>query len=144
MMEESRNWALIAAACSSLLAAAAHLGCIAFGPSWYRALGAGESMARMAASGDWYPTVITLGIAAVLGVWGAYALSGAGVLPHLPLLRPALCVITAIYLLRGLAFVPMQLGMPGRSTSFWLWSSAICLAIGALHLIGLYQTWRRL
>lgn len=144
MIEESRNGALVAAAGCSLLAAAAHLGCIALGPSGYRALGAGESMARMAAAGHWYPTVITLAIAAVLGVWGAYALSGAGVLPHLPLLRPALCVITAVYLLRGLAFVPMRIAMPGRSTSFWLWSSAICLAIAALHLIGLIQSWRRL
>lgn len=142
-MQESFNWTLIAAACCSLLAALAHLGCIAFGPSWYRALGAGESMARMAAAGDSYPTVITLAIAAVLGVWSAYALSAAGVLPRLPLLRPALCAITAVYLLRGLAFVPMQIWMPGRSMRFWLWSSAICLAIAALHVIGLYQTWQR-
>lgn len=143
-MEDHRNWTLIVAACCSLSAALAHLGCIWFGPSWYRALGAGEAMAQMAAAGNLYPTVITLTISAVLAAWGAYALSGAGVLPRLPLLRLALCAIAAVYILRGLAFVPMQIWMPGRSTSFWLWSSSICLTIGLIHIVGLRQVWSRL
>ena len=143
-MDDNRNRALIVAAGCSFSAALVHLGCIWFGPSWYRALGAGEPMAQMAAAGHWYPTTIALAIAAVLAIWGAYALSGAGVLPRLPLLRFVLCAIAAVYLLRGLAFVPIQIGMPGRSTAFWLWSSGICLAIGAVHVVGLRQAWSRL
>ena len=30
---------------------------------------------------------------------------------------------------------------PGNSMAFWLWSAAICLGIGLLHLAGLVQSW---
>ena len=143
-MAATRNSPLILGASLSATAALAHLGCIVFGASWYRFLGAGEQMAVMAARGHWYPTVVTSIIAAVLLVWALYALSGAGVIHRLPLLRPVLCAITAVYLLRGLAFAPMLALFPGRSPAFWLWSSAICLAIGVVHLVGVYQAWPRL
>ena len=80
-------------------------------------------------------------IAGVLSVWGLYAWSGAGVIRRLPFLRLGLIIITAIYLLRGLLFSPMQAYFPGNSATFWYVSSAICLAIGILHLIGLFQVW---
>ena len=81
-------------------------------------------------------------IAFVLGAWSLYALSGAALIRALPLLRTVLCVITAIYLLRGLAVLP--LAVLGKSTPFWWWSSMICLLIGAVHLVGLLQVWPRL
>ena len=40
-------------------------------------------------------------------IWAAYALSGAGVLPKLPLLQIALCAIAGVYLLRGVAGIPI-------------------------------------
>jgi len=40
-------------------------------------------------------------IACVLGVWAAYALSGAGVLQPLPLLAFVLTAITAVYRCEG-------------------------------------------
>ncbi len=132
---------LIAGASISAGAALLHLGCIAFGAPWYRALGAGDAMARMASAGHWYPTVVTLAIAAVLALWALYALSGAGVIRRLPLLRTALCAITAIYLLRGVAFVVLMPHFPGNSGMFWVLSSGICLAAGSLHLLGLRRTW---
>jgi hypothetical protein len=119
-----------------------HAGCIVFGAPWYRFFGAGERMAQMASAGHWYPTVVTVAIASVLATWSLYALSGASVIRALPLLRPALCAITAVYLLRGLAILP--LAVLGRTTPFWWWSSAICLLIGAVHLVGLLQVWPRL
>ncbi|WP_199899933.1 hypothetical protein [Asaia prunellae] len=98
-------------------------------------------MAQMAAAGDLYPTSVTLIISAILAVWATYALSGAGVLPPLPFLRIALCAITAFYLLRGVVFEPMQVWFPGRSASFWVWSSSICFIIGVIHIVGLRQIW---
>jgi len=136
------NAFLIAGALLSALAAALHVGCIAFGAPWYRFFGAGERMAQMAIAGSWYPTVVTAAIASVLAMWSLYALSGAAVIRALPLLRPALCLITAIYLLRGLAILPLAL--LGKTTPFWWWSSTICLLIGIVHLIGLSQVWARL
>ena len=143
-MDADRNVFLIAGAMLSALAAALHVGCIFFGAPWYRFFGAGEQMARLAESGSWYPAVVTLAIVAVLLAWSLYALSGAGVLPRLPLLRPALCAITAVYLLRGLVVVPLFLLMPEKTTAFWVWSSAICLVFGIVHLVGTSQAWTRL
>lgn len=135
---------LVLAGAGSLAASLLHLACIAGGADWYRALGAGERMARMAARGHWYPTVITLGIAAVLSVWALYAWSGAGLLRRLPFLRPCLCAIAGVYLLRALAFVPLQVFFPGNSAAFWYLTSGISLGLGLLHAFGLRQAWSRL
>lgn len=140
----SPNRFLLAGAAASAAAALVHFGCIVFGASWYRFLGAGEGMARMAERGERHPTLMAAGIGTVLLVWALYAVSGAGVVRRLPLLRTALCAITVIYLLRGIAFVVLQPLFPGNSLTFWLVSSGICLAIGIVHAIGLRQRWREL
>jgi len=140
-MIAKRNSFLLLAGASSFIAALLHLACIAGGSEWYRTLGAGQQIADMAARGHWYPTTMAIFIAGVLSVWGLYAWSGAGVIRRLPFLRLGLVTITAIYLLRGLLFSPMQAHFPGNSATFWYVSSAICLAIGLLHLIGLLQVW---
>lgn len=140
-----RNPWLLAGGAMSLAAAAVHLGAIAGGAPWYRALGAGERMARLAEAGRVTPHLATLGIAAVLAGFGAWALSGAGVLPRLPLLRPALVAITLVYLARGLVlFWPAALQRPDLSRAFLLWSSAIVLVIGLVHAIGVWRGWTSL
>lgn len=135
---------LVAGAAMSAAAAIAHLGCIVFGAAWYRVLGAGEQMARMAEAGHWYPTAVTLAIATLLMAWSAYALSGAGLIPRLPLLRSGLCAITAAYLLRGLAFPVLMPHFPDNGPVFWWVSSGICLLMGLVHLVGLWQAWPQL
>jgi hypothetical protein len=132
--------------CGGVLTAAAsllHVGIILGGPEWYRFFGAGERMAWLAARGSPYPTVITIGIAAVLGGWALYALSGAGVIRRLPLLRPALAAIAAIYLARGVLGVPLVLlvddpyaaQLRARMT-FMVVSSAACICLGLCYAVG--------
>jgi hypothetical protein len=140
----SPNRFLIVGAILSALAALIHVGCIIFGGTWYRALGAGERMAQMAEAGHWYPSAMAGAISLVLLGWSAYALSGAGVIRRLPLLRFVLCGVTAVYLVRGLVFVPLMPYFPGNSVMFWLVTSAICLGFGLVHLAGLRQAWARL
>jgi len=140
---------LIIAGSFSFLAAILHIGIIVGGPSWYRFFGAGESMALMSEKGSIKPTIITLGIATVLFVWVAYAWSGAGLLPSLPLLKFILPAITAIYLIRGLAglvapFITNHPQIKQNSTIFWVWSSIICLVIGLFHLMGIIAIWSTL
>ena len=118
-----------------------HVGCIIFGAPWYRFFGAGEKMAQMADAGSATPTIITSGIVFVLLAWAYCALAGVGIAPKPPLLRFALSAIAAIYLARGLMVFAMMKTMPGRSLEFWLWSSAICLVLGAVYLIGTKQSW---
>ena len=135
---------LVAGAALSAVTALLHLACIAFGAPWYRFMGAGEQMVKMVSNGRWYPTVVTLIIAAVLSIWSLYALSGAGVIPKLPFVRLALCAITGIYLLHAVAFPALTTYIPGNSMAFWLWSSAICFVFGVVHFIGLCQVLGRL
>jgi hypothetical protein len=135
------NLYLVAGGLLSALAAALHLGCIVFGAPWYRFLGAGEQMARMAESGSTYPAKVTIAIAAMLLVWSAYAFSGAGAIPRLPMLRLVLCAIAAAYLLRGFLFFPLMPVFPGNSLAFWLVSGGICALLGVIHVLGIRQAW---
>ena len=124
-----RPW-LIAGGALSFGAAALHLAIIVGGPDWYRFFGAGEAMARLAARGDPRAAITTLGIAVVLSLWGLYALSGAGLIRRLPLLRTCLVLISAAYLLRAAILIPLLLN-PYHLTTFWIWSSAIVAVYGA-------------
>lgn len=128
---------LLAGGVLSAIASLLHLGCIVGGPNWYRFFGAGERIARMAERDWWRPAPITLFIAIVLALWATYALSGAGVLPRLPLLKLGLGVITAIYLLRAFALPWMLTAMPDRSATFLWVSSGVVLVYGLVHLAGL-------
>ena len=107
-MTATQNMYLVLAGVCSFIAALAHLACIAGGPTWYLTMGAGERMAQSAARGHWYPTFVTIVIAGVLSVWGLYALSGAGTIRHLPLLKPVLCAVMAVHLV---ALYPGQQGL---------------------------------
>ncbi|MFT5812787.1 MAG: hypothetical protein ACI9VT_000524 [Psychroserpens sp.] len=60
-------------------------------------------MATIAEQGSIQPTIITSGIIFVLIIWSLYAFSAAGVIIQLPFVRVILVIITAIYLLRGVA-----------------------------------------
>ncbi len=132
---------LVAGGILSGLAAILHLAVIAGGPDWYRFVGAGEEMAQMAERGLLRPALITIAIATILAIWSAYAFAGAGLIPRLPLMRTALVAITAVYLLRGLALVPLALLRPSLVDSFALWSSLIVLAYGIVHAVGTYRAW---
>ncbi len=143
-MRPPRNPALVIGGLLSVAASLLHIGCIIGGPEWYRFFGAGEAMATMAEQGSITPTLLTLGIAAILAIWAAYAFSGAGLLPRLPLLRTGLVVISAIYLLRGLALIPALIFNGGEVMPFVLWSSLIVLVYGVAHAVGTWTAWPHL
>jgi hypothetical protein len=138
------NVFLLIAGILSAIAAIIHIGCIYFGASWYRFFGAGEKMAVLSEQGNIQPTLITAGIAFILSIWSLYAFSGAGIIFRLPLIRLALILISLIYLTRGIAGFYFVNSPIGRSPEFWVWSSAICLCLGIVHLIGLKQQWSSL
>jgi hypothetical protein len=138
------NYWLISGGTLSAIAALMHIAIIIGGPDWYRFFGAGEAMAQAAAHGRMMPTLVTLGIAAMLTIWAAYAFSGAGLIVRLPLLRVGLIVISAIYLLRALAVVPMLLRPNEQGSAFWLWSSGIVLIYGLAYAIGTWRAWAEL
>ena len=120
---------------ASLLIVLLHLA-LAVRPQWYRHFGADE-LVQMHEQGSRFAVLATLGLALMFAVWGIYALSGAGVIGQLPLLRAVLISIGAVYVLRSL-MLPSELfkvllrGYPWRFVVF----STGSLAAGLLHLIG--------
>lgn len=143
-MNIANNKLLLLGSIGSAMAALAHLGCIIFGADWYRFFGAGEQMARMAEEGSWYPTLVTSIIVLILSLWCFYGLSGARLIPRLPLLKLGLIVISSIYLVRGIAFFAIMPMFPENSLTFWLISSGICLLLGILYSVGTFQNWAKL
>jgi len=99
----------------SIAASLSHFLCIIGGPDWYRFMGAGEHIAKAAEAGSWTPAILTAVIATIILGWAAYAFSGAGVLPHLPLLRTGLILIAAVLLLRAGAYFIRDLWRPDLS-----------------------------
>jgi len=138
------NIPLLVGAVLSLIAAFLHFACIFWGANGFRFLGAGKPIISMSAAGHWYPPFIAFVVGTVLAIWALYALSGAGVIFPLPYMRLALLAITAVYLLRALAFPLLKPAFPDNSTAFWLVTSAVCLVIGLTHLVGLIQVWQRI
>jgi len=96
-----------------------------------------SALSQMAVQGSSITTIFSVAIALVFAVWTVYALSGAGILRQLPLLRPALITIGAIYFLRSL-FLPTEIKMvlteeaPVRIVLY----STISLVAGMFYLIG--------
>ncbi|BDX05153.1 hypothetical protein [Planctobacterium marinum] len=133
----------------SFVAAILHIAIIFGGPQWYRFFGAGEGMAKLAEMGSYQPAITTLIIAAILFLWGLYGLSGAGVIPPLPLQKLALCTIAFIYVARGLAgfilpFITNHPAISQNSVTFWLVSSTVCTLFGVFYLLGTVKNWSTL
>lgn len=135
---------LIAAAVGDVLAALAHLAVIVGGANWYRFMGAGPRMARMAERGLLEPHLITLVIATVLFGWAIFALSGAGVIGRVPLLRSGLIAISVVCIVRGLMVFGPFTAARDAPPGFWVWSSMIVLVLGLLHAIGTWRVWEQL
>ena len=142
-----KGWLIVGGALSAA-AAALHLLIIVGGPDWYRFFGAGEKLARAAERGSPVPAAWAVGIAAVLGLWAAYAWAGAGLIRRLPLMRPALAAISAVYLLRGLVLVPaLAAWLDGAasfgrwSPQFMVWSSLVVLGFGVTYAVGTWRAW---
>ena len=141
-MQNSKELLLLGGFLSGL-AGLLHVAIILGGPPWYRFFGAGERMAQLAARGSSSPALITAAIAAILSVWALYALSGAGVIRRLPLLRAVLFLIAAIYLTRGILGVPVVLFVDDPYTHqlrdrmpFMIVTSAISTLLGLCYALG--------
>lgn len=141
MTSRGKNW-LIAAAVMSLLASLLHVASIFGGGDWYRFFGAGEQMARLDEAGSWKPAIITAVIAIILAAWAIFALSGAGIVRRVPLLRTGLVAIAAVLLARtALLAFPATWG-PDASFAFMAVTSAITGIMGLVFAVGIAKSWQ--
>jgi hypothetical protein len=133
-------------ALAAVLTAAAAVFQVALGlnPGWSSLFGAPAWLVAR-------PTILVAAsvlAAALLAASAAYAASGAGYLRGLPLLRTALIIIGAMFLLRGLVIVPLLLAMfgvghaPENVPGTVLWSSAAFMLLAILYLGGALANWR--
>ena len=137
---------LVIAAIAVLCIALLHIAIIFLGRKAYGYFGAAQLIPLVEKGSPW-PTVITFLLAGVFAVCGLYGLSGAGVLPHLPLLRIGLMAVSAVFTLRGLALIkeiPKALRMAGAVPQRELVFSSVSLVTGLLFLSGLILRWHDL
>lgn len=130
---------LTAAGVSSFAIALVHLGIMLLGAPGYRYFGA-PSLAVEVERGSSVPALLCIGVAALLCIWGLYALSGAGRIRPLPLLRLGLLLIGTIYFLRGLLGIPQLVWvLTGRNVAplRYLVFSVVSGVTGVLYLAGL-------
>jgi len=129
------RYCLILSGVASFLITGLHLALV-FKPQWYRHFG-GDELVQLYEQGSPFTVLVTFGLTLLFAIWGAYALSGAGVIRQLPLLQAVLIVIGVIYILRSLMLPSelvkvLQSGYPFRFVVF----STGSLAIGLLYLVG--------
>lgn len=143
---------LSAAGLVTALAALLHLMIPLGGPAWYAFFGAPQRLVRRAEAGEFYPVGMCIAIAALLSVCSAYAFSGAGLMPPLPLLHLGLLGIAAVFLLRGVGFIILERLRPGSLSAvsgsqgidaFLVVSSLICFLIGLAYALGSTSMWGR-
>jgi len=142
------NYLKVAGA-SCLAISALHVAIMIGGPAWFRYFGAGEELAQLAEQGTWYPVAATSVITIIFALFGAYAFSGAGKLPRMPLLKLMLGIIAAVFLIRGLAGVPMVLfgsdpevvALGQRMGFVWI-TSLVSFLIGVLFVLGVVSLLR--
>ena len=88
------------------------------------------------------------GAALVLVIFGLYALSGAGSIRHLPLLRLGLIGISSLYLLRGLFFILTVLTLLGIIEGEILLqgviSDLVFLVAGIAYTVGTVLNWKEM
>lgn len=139
-MTRKSNSILLAAAVSSFAIAIAHVGIMFLGPPAYRWFGA-PGLAAEVERGSSVPAILCIAVAAILSIWGLYALAGAGRFRTLPLLRTGIVVIGAIYFLRGLLGLPQLVWMlSGREAGplRYLFFSLVSGVTGVLYLAGMF------
>jgi hypothetical protein len=121
----------------SVLIALLHVAIVLAGPRAYRFFGAGQLLPLLE-RGSWIPALVTLGLAAIFGLWGLYAFSGAGLVRKLPFLHLSLWLVGGIYTLRGLllmqelALLAQGRRVPTQMPAF----SAVALSLGIAYLAG--------
>lgn len=131
------------AAVLQFLLAAGHLLCLLCLDAVFRIYGIDVLMDRFAAVGAALPYVMTLGIACGLAGCGVYALSAAGVVRPLPLLRPMIYAIGCVFLLRALSGLA-AMGMRGECPATEISAVLVSALIGALYLAGGIRTFKTL
>lgn len=129
------NGYLLCGGLGSFAAALAHFACVVVGAPLYRLMGAPEPFIALAASGHWYPPVMTALIALLLSIAAFYAFAGSRG-KSWPAMRWVLMGTALVYGLRAVSFPWLKAYFPDNSDVFWYITSALCLGLCWCYAIG--------
>jgi len=130
-----KDYPLVVAGSTLLLAALLHVAAIFGGPPWFAFLGAPEGLIQMAGTDSLRPAISCLVIGAVLVVVAVYAFSGAGFIRRLPGLRWVLGVTGARLVLRAVVFPVVPAGRYVQETVLGRLRPRFGAALVPLHRI---------
>jgi hypothetical protein len=114
------------------------------GYDWYAFLGAPTWVLESVREQSLAAPAGAAAIGGLMATCALYSLSGAAVIPRLPLLRLGIVTIALICLARGLVLLPYLLLVPGTFTPFNVIGSAIWLIAGLGFATGGVRRWRQL
>ena len=94
--------------------------------------------------GTWLAPLAGLFVSTLMIIAGLYALSGAGMIIKMPLLKPALVTISILFILRGALIFHLMCWKPEVIDAFRVISSGIFLICGIAYALGTYLRWDRI
>jgi hypothetical protein len=127
---------LVLAALIAFGTAVAHLSCIYFGPSCYSLQMAPAFVVEWAQEGSYLAPLAAVFVSSVFVVIGLYALSGAGLIRQLPLLKLGLYTIAAVCLIRGLLGMQLWLRHQEKIDISIFYAGVVWFVAGLLFLFG--------
>ncbi len=128
----------------ALFGAAIHWIAPFIGYDWYAFLGSPKWVLESARQQTLAAPAGAVAIGGLMGTCALYSLSGAAVIPRLPLLRLGIVTIALICLLRGLVLLPYLVLVPGTFTPFNVIGSAIWFIAGLGFATGAVRRWQQL
>lgn len=135
---------LLVAAFFPIIGGLLHVMIIFGGVSWYEFFYAPPPILESAKDGTWLAPVGTLFVAFLMLLAGGYALSAAGVLFKLPLLKIALITLSFLFIVRGVLLFHLIYWKPEVIDAFRVISSIMFLISGMCFALGTYLRWRQL
>ena len=127
---------LVITAVSFIANAIAHLSCLYFGPECYAVQLAPTELVESAKNGTYLAPLLNIIGSTIFIVIGLYALSGAGVMRKLPLLKIAIYSVSLLSIVRGILPLQKILRDPGSFSDAHFYYGIGWLVTGLLFLIG--------
>lgn len=125
----------------NIIIAAAHVVGLIWADQMFEITGIGKEMAELADISNLLPYLLTIFVGIIFFIFGLYGLSADNKFRTLPYLKPAIFIISGIYLLRGIGELVVDTILGSNSISETSYS-IIALMIGLMYLIGGLKKWR--
>lgn len=127
---------LVIAAFITIFTAFAHLSCIYFGPECFSSQMAPSVIVESAKEGTLLAPLGAVFVSIIFIILGCYALSAAGVVRKLPLLKLGIYSIAFLCIIRGVLPLQLWLRQPDKVSELVLYVGLVWLLTGLLYFFG--------